>query len=162
MKVKKYTRFLLLLCWLPALFLLQACPDPQEKEEQEKIDADPDYKAKVFLRDQCMEVFYFWRDEVMARNKTLKPYDYDIYEFFDELLYSHDRWSWMCDRDDYISDETGVISGTWGVSIGQAIEGYGDYGLHIRYIYPGSPFESHGVTRGAVLTKMDGDRKSVV
>ncbi len=156
MKVKKYARFLLLLCWLPALFLLQACPDPQEKEEQERIDADPDYQAKVFLRDQCMEVFYYWRDEVMARNKTIKPYNYDIYEYFDELLYSRDRWSWMCDREDYIADETGVISGTWGVSIGQAIEGYGDYGLHIRYIYPGSPFESHGVTRGAVLTKMDG------
>ena len=86
MKVKKYARFLLLLCWLPALFLLQACPDPLEKEEQAKIKDDPDYQAKVFLRDQCMEVFYYWRDEVMARNKTIKPYNYDIYAYFDELL----------------------------------------------------------------------------
>ena len=156
MKVNRYVRSLLLLLWLPALFMLQACPDSEEKEEREKIEADVDYKAKVFLRDQCMEVFYYWRDEVLTRNQTLKPYNYEIYEFFDELLYSHDRWSWMCDRDYYVADETGVVSGTWGVSIGQAIEGYGDYGLHVRYIHPGSPLERFGVTRGAVLTRMDG------
>ena len=156
MKVKKYARFLLLLCWLPALFLLQACPDPLEKEEQAKIKDDPDYKAKDSLRSYYMDVFYYWRDEVMTRNAALKPYDYSIEDFFKKMLYSKDRWSWMCSREDFIADETGIVSETWGVSIGQAIEGYGDYGLHIRYIYPGSPFESHGVTRGAVLTKMDG------
>lgn len=156
MKVKKYPRFLLLLCWLPALFLLQACPDPLEKEEQAKIKDDPDYKAKDSLRSYYMDVFYYWRDEVMTRNAALKPYDYNIEDFFKKMLYSKDRWSWMCSREDFIADETGIVSETWGVSISQAIEGYGDYGLYIRYIYPGSPFESHGVTRGAVLTKMDG------
>jgi C-terminal processing protease CtpA/Prc len=79
-----------------------------------------------------------------------------MYDFFDALLHKDDRWSWMCDKEYYVADETGVITGTWGVSLGQAVEYYHDYGLRVRYIYPGSPFEQYGVTRGAVLTHING------
>ena len=104
------------------VLLLQGC-NPIDREEKAKIDADTDYKAKSFLRTQYMDVYYWWRDEVITRNATLKPYNYDIYDFFDAMLAKQDRWSWMCDKEAYISDETGVISGgTWGVSLGQAVE----------------------------------------
>jgi len=159
MKVKTVLRFGMLLLALPLLALLQGCPDDPsgaDEEEQRKIEADPDYAVKSFLRSQYMDVYYYWRDEVLAHNAALKPYDYDIYDFFDAMLYSEDRWSWMCDKEYYISDETGVMTGTWGISLGQAIEYYGDYGLRVRYIYPGSPLEPFGVTRGAVLTKING------
>lgn len=156
MKGKTLHRFWLA-AMLPMLLLLQACPsDPQDDEEKAKIAADVDYPAKTYLRTQYMDVYYWWRDDVKDRNATLKPYDYDIYDFFDKMLYKDDRWSWMCDKEYYIADETGVISGTWGVSLGQAVEYYKDYGLRVRYIYPGSPFEPYGVTRGAVLTHING------
>ena len=140
------------------LLLAQGCPwvDPEEQEEKRKIAEDPDYEAKAFLRSQYMDIFYYWRDDVIDRNAQLKPYNYPIEEFFDKMLYDRDRWSWMCDKEEYISDETGVIQGTWGVSLGQATEYYRDYGIRVRYIYPGSPFEKYGVTRGAVMTKIDG------
>ena len=140
------------------LLLAQGCPrvNPEEEEEQRKIAADPEYAAKDFLRSQYMDVFYYWRDQVMDRNATLKPYDYPIEDFFDKMLYSGDRWSWMCDKEEYVSGETGVIQGTWGVSLGQAIEYYNDYGIRVRYIYPGSPFEKYGVTRGAIMTEIAG------
>ncbi len=141
---------------VPPMVLLQGCPGDSTDIEKEKIASDPDYQAKVFLRKECMDVYYFWRDEVTAANAKLKPYNYDIYDFFDKMLYSVDRWSWMCDKEYYVSDETGVVSGTWGVSLGQCYEYYGDYSLRVRYIYPGSPFEKYGVTRGAVLTKIKG------
>lgn len=143
---------------LAALLLLQACggEKPVKDEEAEKIAADPDYQAKYFLRKEYMEVYYYWRDEVKDQNAKLKPYDYEIYDFFDKLLYSDDRWSWMCDKDYYISDETGVVTGTWGLSLGQPYEFYGDYSLRVRYIYPGSPLEPFGITRGALLRKIDG------
>ncbi|MBR5100535.1 MAG: hypothetical protein IKX34_04445 [Bacteroidales bacterium] len=159
MKAKTLSRFLMAAALLPLLLLLQACPseiEPQDDEEKAKIAADADYKAKTFLRSQYMDVYYWWRDDVKDRNATLKPYDYDMYDFFDAMLYKDDRWSWMCDKEYYISDETGVISGTWGISLGQAVEYYKDYGLRVRYIYPGSPFEKYGVTRGAVLTHING------
>ena len=159
MKWKTLSRIGLLLCALPMLMMLQGCPDepqPEKDEEAEKIKNDPDYTAKSFLRQQYMDVYYYWRSEVMAHNATLKPYDYDIYDFFDAMLYKDDRWSWMCDKEYYIADETGVISGTWGISLGQAVEYYHDYNLRVRFIYPGSPLEPFGVTRGAALIKING------
>ncbi|MBQ6073935.1 MAG: hypothetical protein IJK90_08510 [Bacteroidales bacterium] len=157
MKVKYHTRIWLLLLSLPLLAIVQGCPDdPVKDEEQEKIKADPDYDAKTFLRSQYMDVYYYWRDDVKDRNATLKPYAYDIYEFFDKMLYKEDRWSWMCDKEEFISSETGVVSGTWGVSLAQAHEYYNDFGIRVRYIYPGSPLEPYGVTRGAVLTRIGG------
>lgn len=153
-------RFLWCAAVVPMLLLLQACPeDPghdDRDEEKEKIKADVDYAAKSYLRSQYMDVYYWWRDEVKDRNVALKPYEYDIYDFFNKMLYKDDRWSWMCDKEYYVAEETGVISGTWGISLGQAAEYYHDYGLRVRYIYPGSPFERFGVTRGAVLTHIDG------
>ena len=156
-KMKVKTRIPL---WLPlvlaaVMLVAQGCPD-EFFGEKAKVDADPDYNAKSFLRSQYMEVYYFWRDEVLDRNKLLKPYDYDIYDFFDELLYKDDRWSWMMDKEAFISEETGVVKGTWGVNLGQASEYYGDYGIRVRYIFPGSPLEAYGVTRGAVMTKIAG------
>ena len=157
MKVTIWPRFLQLLALLPLLFVMQGCPyDPEAEEEAAKIVADPDYAAKSFLRTQYMDVYYYWRDDVKDRNAAFKPYDYDIYDFFDKMLYAKDRWSWMCDKEAYVSDETGVIAGTWGISLAQAVEYFNDYGLHVRYIYPGSPLEPFGVTRGAVLTHING------
>jgi len=164
MKVK-LRACLWLLMTIPLLMIAQGCPevDPEggqtEKEkEAEKIAADPQYSAKKYLRSEYMDVYYYWRDEVKSRNAGLKPYNYaTIYDFFDNLLYREDRWSWMCDRETYISEETGVISGgTWGISLGQPTKYYFDYGLRVRYIYPGSPFEPFGVTRGAWLTHING------
>ena len=162
MKVKNICRFRIFALLIPVMMILQACPekpDPEEEaaeKEKQLIAADANYSAKVYLRSQCMDVYYWWRDDVIGNNATLKPYNYDIYDFFDAMLYKDDRWSWMCDKDYYVSEETGVISGTWGVSLGQAVEYYRDYSLRVRYIYPGSPFEQFGVTRGALLTHING------
>ena len=157
MKAKTLSRFVMAALFFPMLLLLQACPaEPQDEEEKARIAADVDYTAKSFLRSQYMDVYYWWRDEVKDRNAALKPYDYDMYDFFDVMLHKDDRWSWMCDKETYIADETGMISGTWGISLGQPVEYYRDYGLRVRYIYPGSPFEPYGVTRGAVLTHING------
>ena len=156
MKWKTISRLALFLLAVPMLLMLQGCPDDPGDEEAEKIKNDPDYPAKSFLRSQYMDIYYYWRDEVKDRNAALKPYDYNIYDFFDEMLYSEDRWSWMCDKEEYISDETGVISGTWGISVGQAYEYYDDYNIRVRYVWPGSPLERYGVTRGAQLTRIDG------
>ena len=158
MKVKTLSRLWMPVVLAAVMLVAQGCPDgPDSEEERAKIAADRDYEAKSFLRSQYMEVYYYWRDEVKDRNAALKPYEYgSIYDFFKEMLYKDDRWSWMMDKDDFIEIETGVISGTWGVNIGQAVEEYRDYGLRVRYIFPGSPLERYGITRGAVLTRING------
>jgi len=161
MKVKPLSRYWLL-ALLPLLTLAMGCPkvdpvDPAAEEEARKIAADPQYTAKQYLRSEYMDIYYYWRDQVNARNAGYKAYDFaDIYDFFDALLYKDDRWSWMCDKQEYISDETGVISGTWGISLSQSVKYFRDYSLRVRYIYPGSPLEPFGITRGAMLTHING------
>lgn len=160
MKKHILSRLWLFLAVFPLLAVLQGCPGnedpPVADEESKKIASDADYAAKTFLRKEYMDVYYYWRDQVKSRNASLKPYNYDIYDFFDKMLYEKDRWSWMADREYYVSSETGVYTGTWGVSIGQAIEYYGDYGIRVEYIYPGSPLEPFGITRGAWMTHING------
>ena len=137
-----------------AAFCAVSCNKTPDEEEIERraIAADPEYRAKEYLRGEYMDLYYYWYKEVKARNDALKPYRYDdIYQWFDALLYDEDRWSWMEEGEEYLASESGSISGTWGASIIQPISDYNDYGLYVRAIYSGSPFEKYGVTRGAQL-----------
>ena len=117
---------------------------------------DKDKAAKEFLRDEYISVYYYWNAQVRDRNKSILTNEYDIYQYFDALLYAQDRWSWMTDREYYVSSETGVVSGTYGASLSQPIEYYGDYSVRVRYVFPDSPFYLAGVRRGWALTHIGG------
>lgn len=156
MKHKIINNLLILL--LP-VFLLAGCGKVEEPVNpvDPDIEKDADYLVKTYLRREYMNVYYYWYQDVITRNAELQPQKYEtIYDFYDALLYQGDRWSWMCDKEDFISTETGVYKGTWGVNWGQAASDYDDYSIRIRYIYPGSPFEKYGVTRGARLDAIGG------
>lgn len=142
----KYSKFLMLLLSLAAL---ASC---------EKYDKDdPDGQAKYELHKKYMDVYYYWADDVRKKNDAVDPSSYKIGDYFKALLYSSDRWSWMTDRDSYVSSSTGVtVGGTWAVSLMQPVTDYKDYRVFVRYIYPGSPLEKYGVTRGAQLTSIGG------
>lgn len=144
-----------------------------DKERIEKlIKADPDYNIKLdVLKDWSkggvgFVPYYYWHEQVAERNSKLKAYEYpSIYAWFDALLYSPtDRWSWMEDKASYVASETGSSGGygTWGISVTQPVnvgltDGKGkeestDYCVYVSRIFPGSPLERYGVTRGAVMT----------
>ena len=151
MKAKFRTVLFLLLTVAPAALVLQGCPQIGTEDPD-----DPESGAKRYLLTQYMNVYYYWRDEVIGRNAGIDASAFDIYTYFDALLHPDDRWSWMSARDDYVSHETGVYSGSWGVSMGQPYEYYGNYGIRVRYVHPGSPLARYGITRGAELRQIDG------
>ena len=162
----KYCRFSVLAMMLSAAALLSftaGCSilDDEDKAESERIKQlianDTQYEMKVDLRKEYMDIYYYWNEEVSDRNAQLKAYEYsDIYAWFDALLYSEDRWSWMEDAESYLESETGTSTGTWGASLAQATKYYNDYGVYVRYILPSSPLAKHGVTRGAQLRAVAG------
>lgn len=141
-----------------AIFLCTSCIDDETREEREKIEADSDYDAKVYLRKEYMDTYYYWYKEVKDRNAGLKPYNYSsVNQFFKALLFSGDHWSWMEDGESYRNSESGTIAGgTWAASFCQPVESLQDYGIYVKYLYPGSPLERHGVTRGAKLLGING------
>lgn len=135
--------------------------DEPEKKEQDKdkpvVQPDSDEtKANKYVRSEIMDVYYYWSDQVKGANAKLDAKNFNVSDFFDKMLYAKDRWSWMTDGESYMASETGVYTGTWGVSLKQPSKYYGSYALCIAYIYPGSPFEQFGVTRGAILKAIDG------
>ena len=135
------------------------CTKPEENEntisydEQQRRQATE--KMLKYLRDDIMKVYYYWSEFVPT-----KKYDYktDIYEFFDGLLYSKDRWSWMIDGKTYMDSEQGISAGTYGVSLGQMVEHYNDYGVYVKFVFPDGPFDKAGVKRGWEITKVDKEK----
>jgi len=127
--------------------------DPKEEEREKILAANRFYMKKYF---EEYFPYYFWYDDVYQR---VSSYSYEnfstINEYFHATLFKEDRWSWMETAEEYLADEAGEQTGTYGISLGQAIEYYNDYNIRVRYIYPGSPFEKHGVTRGWTLTHLD-------
>lgn len=127
--------------------------DPKEEELKKNLAANRYYMKKYF---EDYFPYYFWYDDVYNR---VSKYSYESYatikEYFYATLFKEDRWSWMMTADDYLSSESGEQTGTYGVSLGQSIKFYSDYNIRVRYIYPGSPFEEYGVTRGWTLTHLD-------
>ena len=130
--------------------------DPGKEKPTDTVVVDPDYAAKKYMRDEYMNVYYYWYKEVKGVNSRINLKNYGIYDLFDMMLYTKDRWSWMCDKEYYIGSETGVVSGTYGASIAQPYEYHGDLDIRVRFVYPGSPFAEKGVTRGWTLTHING------
>ena len=127
-----------------------------QKIDNPEDSNDPEATIKKDLRDEIFGIYYYWSEDVLEKNQKVELEKYDIYDCFDKFLYSKDRWSWMCDKDYYTQTETGVYTGTWGVSIGQPHEYFSSFAIYIKYIFPGSPFEKYGVTRGAQMTHIGG------
>lgn len=127
--------------------------DPKEEEREKKAATNRFYMKKYF---EEYFPYYFWHDDVYRRVSEYKYENYStIQEYFYATLFKEDRWSWMMTADEYLSSESGEQTGTYGVSLGQSIKFYHDYSIRVRFIYPGSPFEEHGVTRGWTLTHLD-------
>lgn len=127
-------------------------PAPWPEEPEVKPKTDEQLAAKNYLRKEYMDVYYYWQADVKAHNAGVPVTGCDIYDYFDALLYKGDRWSWMCDKEYFVESESGVVTGTYGASLGQPIEYFDDYGVYVRYVYPDSPFAKQGVTRGWLLT----------
>lgn len=126
----------------------------QKEEEREKLLATNRFYMKKYYEEYFP--YYFWHDDVEQRVSKMDYNSYNTIEkYFYATLFSEDRWSWMMTASDYLRDESGEKVGTYGVSLGQSIEYYNDYSIRVRYIYPGSPFEKHGVTRGWILTHLN-------
>lgn len=129
-------------------------PDTQQEltPEQKALE-----KAQKYLRDEIFENYYYWNEQM---NKAACSYKTNLYKYFDKLLVKKDRWSWMMDGPSYVADESGVVYGSYGISLGQVIdpedsEETVDYNVYVRFVYPDSPFEEAGVRRGWTLSYLD-------
>lgn len=106
--------------------------------------------AMKYLKSQYMDIYYYW----YSKMPIVDPADYNIEDYFDALLWSGDRWSWMMDGSYYGDHSTGVVRGTYGGYLAQGIDYYDDYSVRFAYVYPGSPLHNAGVRRGWELVAL--------
>ena len=112
---------------------------------------DPLAIEKSYLYDIMTDIYY-WYKEVP---KNIKPESKaTLEEYFEVLLSSKDRWSWMIDGASWANSQAG-ISTTYGMNLAQSIEYYNDYSIRVRYVFPNSPMSDNGVQRGHELTHLN-------
>lgn len=118
--------------------------------KENKKSSETTSEIKKFERTM-MEHYYYWADQMGSPN----PNSYDVQEYFNAMLVKKDRWSWMCDGDQYNSNQTGV-STSFGLHLKQPITYYQDYNVYIAYVDSDSPVGKEGIKRGYQLTKING------
>ncbi|MDD4031862.1 MAG: S41 family peptidase [Bacteroidales bacterium] len=107
---------------------------------------------KAYVKS-IMNDYYFWYKEVP---QDLIALEYkDVESYFTDFLVDEDRWSWMMNGKEFIEMQTGVYE-SYGFQLKQAIEIYDDYGVRVSFVYPNSPMSEQGVTRGCMLTHLNG------
>ncbi len=145
-----------------------------KKEETYQIDAQT-LEINDFVW-KAMNALYLWKDEVpdlsdtkfknqSELNRFLENYD-NPGDLFEHLIYKRDefdRWSWIVD--DYIALMQmfqGVRKST-GMRIGLVYEpGSSTYIFaYVKYIIPDSEASHHGVQRGYLFRKINGQRMTV-
>ncbi|MCI1720458.1 MAG: S41 family peptidase [Bacteroidales bacterium] len=152
--MKKAFRFKVLFIALAISILsgaLISCEKSSTKSDNSSSSTTDLAKAKNYLYS-IMSSIYYWSSSIPSVNADSYS---DIFEYFDALCVSNDRWSWMMDAAEYNSMETGTYS-IYGGKFCQPYEYYGDYGIYMGLVYDNSPLAAQGVTRGWQLTKLDG------
>ncbi len=102
-----------------------------------------------------MEFWYLWQDELPASpNKNELPD-----EFFQSLLSSEDRFSWIQeDYKDLLNSLQGISQEAGYEYVLYKEDGSNNVIAQILYVKPGSPAENAGLERGHIITHVNGQK----
>lgn len=131
---------LLLVLWI--VFLTSCNNDSNDiPVTQEEISA-------IDVIDQIMDEWYLWNDELPSLNSDSYS---SANDYFDDLLVSTDRWSYIANRDVLLAYlENGTYTG-----YGLGFKYDSDNNLRVKLIFEDSPLYSQGITRGWKLIQIN-------
>lgn len=148
--IKKWF-FLVLL----AAGVLAGCKeDPIPEPEPEKEEA-PELTQKInsFIK-VTMEEIYLWYKQMPGIDIR---YEFDPYNYFDQLLYSEDKWSEITENATEFNQSSHGNEKSFGYSIVRGnFSNSNNYFALIEYVYPDSPADKAGLKRGDFIVKING------
>lgn len=105
-----------------------------------------------------MRYYYYWNNTIPGDanlNFNLAPED-----FFERLLNTADRFSWIQNAEELKNELNGVIKTS---GLGFSFFGIGDNGagVTVRYVLEGSPADVAGIKRGDIFTRVNGELLTV-
>ena len=168
--MKKYWKFLLV--WT---VLFASCSN----DDNGGLGPDgptPTPDSDVVVQDfmwKSMNLWYFWQDEVEELGDDFFTSDADYTEFlesganpedffFDHLLFSEDRFSFLSDDYVELTQNLSGISRSNGLEFGLFLFSEGDnlFG-YVRYIVPDSDAATKDIARGELFTGVDGQTLNI-
>lgn len=139
-------RMLVVVLFAPVLFVASCKKDGDGQASENE-------RTNRWVIDNMRDVYYW--------NRSIPPdrsLDFRLgpEEFFDKILHSEDRFSWIEPADDLLAGNTGV-SRTVGLGIGLLrVNQAGDVIISVRYALEGSPAAAAGIKRGDIITRING------
>lgn len=154
---------------LGVVFLFFACS--KDDESINPGGPDPDPTANVTVQDfmwKAMNLWYFWQANVpdLADNRFSTNDEYTSFLaatpdpeafFFDELLFSDDRFSFLSDDYKELTQNLAGVSRSNGLEFGLFLFADSDdiFG-YVRYVIPNSDAAGKPIGRGDLFTGVDG------
>ena len=151
-------------CWvLLILFtalLLAGCKKEEIPDEEEEKELAPPLTRKInsFIKGVMTDV-YLWYDKIPYIDIL---YEFNSMDYFQKLLYSEDKWSFVTDDITALENSFEGIEKTYGYSLafGRFVDAggvpTGNYFAIVEYVYPDTPASEAGFKRGDIIIKING------
>jgi carboxyl-terminal processing protease len=142
-----------------SVFLFTGCEKKEVPVKEEKVEASAQVqKINGFIKDVMTDV-YLWYDKLP--DIDIK-YETSSKDYFQKLLYSDDKWSYITDDITAFEQSLQGVEKTYGYSLafGTFVNSSGaptgNYFGIVEYVYPNTPASKAGFTRGDLIIKLDG------
>ncbi|NJB72008.1 C-terminal processing protease CtpA/Prc [Saonia flava] len=167
--MKKY-----ILLFISASILFMGCK--KNDDDLEPGGQNPDPNANVDIEDfvwKSMNLWYFWQEEVSDLSDTrfssseeytvyLQGFDSPESFFYDDLLFSDDRFSFLTDDYETLLNSFAGISKSDGLEYGLIrFNDSDDVFGYVRYIVPNSDASTKDISRGDLFTGVDGQTLTI-
>lgn len=136
--------------------IVASCDDPvpEPDPEEEKTKAPATTIAINEFIETVMNDVYLWYNEVPDIDIR---YEFDSKAYFEKLLYTDDKWSFVTDDVQKLEDsfEGKETSYGWSLAFGRFSDTQTIFAL-VEFVYPDTPADKAGFKRGDLIYKMNG------
>ncbi|WP_346860009.1 S41 family peptidase [uncultured Draconibacterium sp.] len=129
---------------------INAC---QKDDPSGTLASEYTQKVNRFIKSG-MEDVYLWYSKMPDIDYR---YELNSFDYFDKLLYSDDKWSYMTDDIDALENSFEGIEKSYGYSLafGRFTDTQEIFAI-VEYIYPQTPASVAGIKRGDIIVEMNG------
>lgn len=127
-----------------------------------KEDETPQPGEAPLLTQKVNDFILASMDDVYLWEEYLPELDYrfefDSKAYFDKLLYTEDKWSFITDDIEALQASFNGVETTFGYSLAFGrFSNTGNLFAIVEYVYPNSPASEAGIKRGDIITLLEGN-----
>lgn len=122
--------------------------------ERNQVDDQNILKINQFIRD-CMQEAYLWNEQMP--NIDIEK-ENDPKQYFKKLLYFEDKWSYITDDAESLTNSLKGVETTFGYRIVFYKTSNDEYVAVVEYVVPNTAADKAGVRRGDYFVRINGEK----